>query len=361
MANEPRDVFEEDEQREEQDRAEGGNDDFEIVYADNEEQDESESESGKDEKDDKGDEGEDAEDAKDKSKAGDADDEEGSETGDEGIEADAADESEEDEEDLSKYSRAVRKRVERERRIRRQAEDAVETERAARVAAQKENLATQQQFVDFMLTGFDQRIEALKSQLAAAKEAQDPEKEAELLVAISEANSKKRQAEEAKQRLSAVKIDDQPTISPEARRWMANNRWYNHPRFQAETAFVAQLDQRLSKEASYRPGSPEYMRELDRRIKDQLPDLRRRVSQVFGKPASKTTKPDGEKKRTTPTAAPVSRSAAPRQEQRPTQQRPDRIVLTREDQELMRTFKLDPSNREHVKEFAAQRRAQGGR
>lgn len=259
------------------------------------------------------------------------------------------------------YSKSVQKRILREkrltRRVREEGQQLVLTERQKRLAAEKDLTETRESLAEVVATNLEQEIKAVQADLKKAMEEGETDKHIELQGKLDELRAQKRDVdnrkaaitkakedfeERSKQELAAVQ--QQREIPPDAQAWLDRNRWLKSPHFKAEALFVRAVDNRLGAEfkaAGKAIGDAAYFRELDRRVARELPDLKRKVAQVFrqqpgGKPRS--------------ALAPVARSA-----RTPTVTKAagkKKVVLNKADLENMANFKLDPNNAQHRLQYA---------
>lgn len=182
------------------------------------------------------------------------------------------------------------------------------------------------------------QIDKKQQELADAFEKGETGRQAKLTTEISELAAKKSQLEsrqEIPERRETPVVQQpvqQPHVfNPQAQAWIGTNRWFKHPQFQKESAWVSQADRMLAIEG-YDPKTPEFFAELDKRTHEKFPHL---------KPA--------------PAPGATNSGPAPVQQTRSevaTPKTPGKVRLTKEDLENMRNFNLDPSNKEHVREYA---------
>lgn len=265
-----------------------------------------------------------------------------------------------------KYSQRVQERIARERRVtarvRQESAAEVLAERKSRFAAEKKALEAQESLAGVLLDNLDGRIKALTGELKTAKEGGDTDKELELQSQLDDLRAKKREVEGGKVSLERSKAElterektelttTARAAPPSTQRWLDRNRWFGHPAFKAESVLARVLDAEVSK-TGLRPDDPRYFQELDRLIARDAPDLKGKIARVLRTGPGQPRRGAG--------AAPVGRS---QQQQPASRGQPaasaKRIVLTRQDLETMRTFRLDPTNPEHQKEFARNKLARG--
>ncbi len=128
-------------------------------------------------------------------------------------------------------------------------------------------------------------MQAAQAKLAAAREANDLQAEAEALTAISEYGYKKAKLEETKvaqEEFNARKAKEvkpeinlnrqptaEPTPDPKAEEWAAKNTWFGQDTAMTYTAF--DLHKKLTEQEGYDPQSDEYYSEIDKRIRLEFP------------------------------------------------------------------------------------------
>lgn len=118
--------------------------------------------------------------------------------------------------------------------------------------------------------------------------------------------------------------------SPKAMAWVNKNKaWLGNEDFSAEQAALLAIDNAVKK-AGFDPGTDAYYVELDKRLDAKFPNLRK-------KPVDTPS----------PVAAVNGGGAAPNGKKT--------ITVTRADLNTMRTFGLDPNNKEHVRDFVRNR------
>lgn len=312
--------------------AEAGADDIEIVLAEEEKKDEGEAE-----------EAEEAEEVEEEKAA--------PEEGD-GVEQEAEAEEAVDD-DLKSYSKKVQDRIARERRLvrkaREEAENAVSQERTLRIEAERKSLSAHKNLTEVLLVNIDGQIKVKTAEILAAKEAGESAKEVEIQGELDDLRAKKReidgarvdlerQTEDFERKAKEVPVKEQ--VSDAAQTWVRQNRWFGRKGFAAETLFVHNLDNQLATERGDK-GSAEYFRELNLRIRREIPDLADKVKRAF-KPQSPPRS----------AVAPVSRSSA---SVKTDAQGKRRVTLDSTDIKNMREFKLDPTNKAHVAAYAREK------
>jgi hypothetical protein len=127
-----------------------------------------------------------------------------------------------------------------------------------------------------------------------------------------------------------------------AARWQAHNAaWMNDPAKRGHLAFLKELDKEMA--ASGRnPQTEDYYKEMTRRMNKEFPSLG--VRHIDGKPPASGQRQRGGGKGSPVAGAKPSNGSAPNQS--------NKVQLTAEDLRMMRTLKLDTSNKDTLKEFA---------
>jgi hypothetical protein len=243
------------------------------------------------------------------------------------------------------YSANVQKRIQREQRATRRAREEANAERAQRIVAQKEAFKLNKNMLEVLGVTVANEIKAKLVALKAAKEAGDSSKEVDIQQELAELNTRMGDINKAKPQFEK-EPDFEGAAKPNelAATWKERNKFFGHPKFKAETALVKEIDLRLSKTAGVSSRSPEYFRLLDQAIAADMPDLRTKVKTIF-KPVQRQQ---------------TQQRVAAVQTRGTTQVRTQaggskRVLLNKQDVANMVTFKLDPKNPEHVKQYAREK------
>lgn len=266
----------------------------------------------------------------------------------------------EDDSDLDGYSEKVRKRIMRERRLTRQAREDAAAARAEAQAAQEavaklqadvHGIAREKQAreITAKLEESKGRVAALREKYRQARIDGDVDAELKIQEELSEADFERRLIEAAvRQQQQAAAAGDtqaganapaprqQPAAAPQipetTKTWVERNAgWYGKDA--VLTAAAQAIDKQMYAEG-LRPTSAAYFAELDRRM----------VARGLRKPGG------AERRAASPVA---SASGEPANGGRPS----NRVQITEADKKLMRSFRLDPNNPQHVKQFAIEKRA----
>lgn len=131
-------------------------------------------------------------------------------------------------------------------------------------------------------------------------------------------------------------------VIPGAKAWMAQNRWFNDPRFQKETAYARLVDQQLDLEG-FDKNSPKYYEELSNRVQAKFKEIGRPMQ-----PRAERRDEGG--------GGPAPAVHQPSRPNTPTRTSGGKVVLTSSDFANMRRFGMDPKNKTHVVEYARNKR-----
>lgn len=241
------------------------------------------------------------------------------------------------------YSKNVQKRIERERRLKRDAELATESERGARLAAERRAYGIERTMVELLVTTLAANITGKTAELRAAKEAGDTDAELKLQEELDELRAKNRDVLTAKARLEQsgppADVAAAASNNPARSRWLNRNRWFANPEFAAAAAATRAIDQQLAAEhtqGKFRHGmqSPEYFAEIERRLHREMPQLRSRIQRNYGASGQPGTQ----------RLAPVSRSVGTVRSAGAAANT-GRVTLDRSDLENMRNFGLNTDPR----------------
>ncbi len=259
----------------------------------------------------------------------------------------------------------VRKRFMREKRLRdgiiqereqiREAAIKVATlakQREEEVAALKrQNAAIQKQFAETLDYAYDRDISIAASAIRKAKEDGDYDKELQLQGDLDKLRFQQNQLRQVKANLPEPEVAapapqaqsgsapapqapaaQKAPPSPLAVKWINNNKaWFLDKKFQAHHNFVRTIDGQVRAEG-YDPNTKEYYDELDRRVDAAFPTLRKKT-----KPAASPVGAVG--------SAPASNVSK------------RTITINKTDIANMRRYGLDPTNKEHLREYARSKRA----
>ncbi len=280
---------------------------------------------------------------------------------------DAVAETDEVDAELAAMPDKIKKRFQREKRLR----DTIISEReqiksvavhAAQLAQQREgevlslkkqNAQLQRQFAETLDYAYERDISLKNNELRKAREEGNYDAETKLQSELDTLRFQHNQVKQAKTTLPDPDKVVAPPAQPQAQaapqqgqpapqqrpppaplavKWLDNNKsWFQHPKFRGHKAFVLAEDAALVAEG-YDPKSKEYYEELDRRIDSNFPTLRKKGKQ------------------TSASVAGVGKAPASNVSSRT-------ITLTKADLANMRAFGLDPTNKEHLREYARNKRA----
>jgi len=200
------------------------------------------------------------------------------------------DDKKENTEELEQYSDSVQKRIakltKKWREAERQKDEALSyAERTIKEKKQTEAKLEKMEpnFLSVSEESITSGVEAAKAKLAAAREANDLNAEADAMASISELGVKKARLEEAK--LARENLEKQPQARPEvnlrrqqaaqgspdpkAEAWSEKNSWFGQDTAMTYTAF--DLHKKLTESEGFDPTSDEYYSEIDKRIRLEFP------------------------------------------------------------------------------------------
>jgi hypothetical protein len=257
--------------------------------------------------------------------------------------------------DIASYSEKVRRRIMRERGLRVAAENREEAERTARIQSQAENHASQLNSAEITLAMVEGNIKEKEALLKAAKDGGKIEDDIKLSGELGELRARKTEVERVRDHLKTAK-PAQP--NPLLHAWERENRWYGNTEFYAESATVRAISQQVAQK--YPPNTKEHFEEVDKQLRQRMPNLVSRVKARLGQDAirGQDTRGGNGKTQLEP------RRQAPRLASpgggfgRPSNSgSKQRIVITKTDVEAMRRVRLDPNNKTHVLEYAENKAA----
>lgn len=280
---------------------------------------------------------------------------------DEATEQNAGAEAEEtDDPEFKSFTPNIQKRIQREIRIRRKAEEAANVaveqrrqvlEEKTRVESEAEqlrvaNVGMQRNYADVLIHAFGKEMDIKQRDLKAARDNSDFDAEQKIQTELDDLRFKQNQIKDMRSRIpdeperpaaqpqaqaQAQAQPQRPPVNPRATKWLTDNlSWFNHARFKPHRSFALSVDAELVAEG-YDQKSEEYYKELDKRIDEAFPTLRRKKNT-----SSTTARTAGVSE------APMSKN------------RGGKVVLRQSDLETMRKFGLDPTNKQHLREFARQ-------
>lgn len=305
--------------------------------------------------------------------------------------------------DMSKRIQRERNITNRERALREQAEAKLKTEQVARQALEDRVLRVErtQMQVDANadVKTLRSQIEALQPQIVAATEAGNTKEALALQIKLGETQSKlavleqdlkyrsinaeRVQAEENRRR-AAAPIETSQQVHPAQREESiergrqfkkANRHWWRQRDNQDARDFSVSEDAQILKDiqegvCEFEPYSEEHFEELATRLHEEFPDLEMcdlegnamqfddDEDQTQGAARRETRVQQNNRSRQNNGRPPQGRNGSIRGNQQANEvemARRGQVVLTKDDFDTMRTFKMDPNNPDHKKAFAKQR------
>ena len=200
------------------------------------------------------------------------------------------DDKKENTEELEQYSDSVQKRIAKLTKKWREAERQKDEALSYAERTIKEKKVTEEKlkkiepsFLSVSEESITSGVAAAKAKLAAAREANDLDAEADAMASISELGVKKARLEEAK--LARENLEKQPQLKPEvnlkrqqpvqnapdpkAEAWSEKNSWFGQDTAMTYTAF--DLHKKLTENEGFDPTTDEYYSEIDKRIRLEFP------------------------------------------------------------------------------------------
>lgn len=264
------------------------------------------------------------------------------------------------------FRKAVKARWEREKRLRAQIigeRDQIRDAavQVATIAKQREQelttvkaqmLELQRQHAEVLEVTFDKEIALKSKEMRAARDNNDYDAEQKLQGELETLRFQQNQIKEARRNIPAAPTASatptptpaapaageapgaQPApakkpLTPAAAKWIANNKvWLESPKFAGHREFVVGVDRQLQREG-YLPTTDEFFKELDRRVDEAFPTLRKKPQ---------------------PTNLPPVAAVGGGAQSAPGKRT---VTLNKADLENMRRFGLDPTNKAHLREYAS--------
>lgn len=279
-----------------------------------------------------------------------ADDDSADEQGDED---DAASKASEDDD----YSKKVKARIEREQRAKRKAKQEADYWRQQAEKLAKDQYERDKTYLKRDIEQVDSEIESIQTDLERAIEEGQTKDQVRLTNRLTDLKAKKARSEVSLDNLSEggdfppfddkITPEDRKSTKSKAEEWMdGHSDWYKQGGFERATRLANRIDREVYDEG-YDPNTQEYFDELDRRIKEKMPELYDDLDAADSGGDDKKT----ERKR--PTQSPVA--GVSRQDSQH-KGRGSKVELTEDDFATMRQFNLDPNDPEVLKEFARNKR-----
>lgn len=227
--------------------------------------------------------------------------------------------------------------------------------------AVKQKQEYQVAFAESQIENFSNQISSLEQQRIQAREEGDSAKEVELANQIEDRRQQRTKMQNALEQVRNSDIVEQakskvekyfvePHQTPEAKQalgnWLVRQNWYQNPQTREDydkRKYWNDIDQQMIKEGRD-PRQPHYYQELESRLNNLMNGGQQYASQQQRAPQYQPPKQP---------VAPMSQDSYPTQGG---QTPPNRITLTQEDQRVMRMLALDPTNNEHLKAYAREKR-----
>lgn len=181
----------------------------------------------------------------------------------------------------------------------------------------------------------DLKLAKAKDELTTAIADGNPAEQVRLSSEISDlqlerriANANATRAREQPQQPQPKERPAATTANPKAEQWKSRNAWFGKPEYRVQTAAAIEVAGLLEHDEGWDPNDDDFYAEVDKRVAQnvRIPRTKTNGSNVAG--TGGQNPPSG-----------------------------NVVRLTRNDQEVMRTLKLDPTNPAHLKQYALEKRA----
>lgn len=261
------------------------------------------------------------------------------------------------------YSKKVKARIDRERRATKKARDEADYWRDQAEKLAKDTASASKDQLKKTIEQATSAIESAEADLERAIEDGNTKDQVKLTSKLTDLKAEKIQAE--------VRLNDLPEtgeippydgkVAPKrsskslADKWVEDRGdWYSQKGFERQTRIANRIDKEVFADG-YDPKTPEYFEELDKRLKEKMPDM----YDDLDDDNRDDKQQQGRQRRRSP-VAPVDGADTRDRSQR---QRSSKVELTDQDFANMRRFNLDPNNPEVLKEYARNKREtlNGGR
>lgn len=287
---------------------------------------------------------------------------------------DDADEQDDDESSASsdseddEYSKKVQARIKREQRAKRKERDrgdandrrATYWENQAKAIAKDSYEQTKRSLTSTVEQAGSAYVQ-VQSDLEKAIEDGNTKDQVRLTTRLSDLKADKVLAESRLEDLSPdgnvqpysdkLSPSDQTSDESLADSWMKDRGdWYGANGFERQTRLANRLDKEVFADG-YRPDTPDYFEELDRRIKDKEPKLYEDLDAADDADDKDDTDDTKDTRRGKNVVAPVGGNETRRQ-----RTSSSKVELTEQDFAVMRQFNLDTNDPEVLKEFARNKR-----
>lgn len=264
-----------------------------------------------------------------------------------------------DEDDDEGYSVRVRKRIARLRAQKGESDRALAVQRAENAKLREQVNRATTSAIDSSVSSLEKARKDLLEKIAAAKEGGDTKLEVELEDELADVRERLRSAKYHKSRAAATRGDDDTGADdggkPRGQGQPAKLRkitrdFLDEVGFEdwkpSDKALLGGIDAELAAEEDLTPDDPEYYDELRRRMRKRAPHL-------FDEEDldEDDDDPPPRRKRRTPASAGGRESASRSDLSGST------VRITAQDKRVMRTLKLDPNDKDHLRQFAAEKRA----
>jgi len=280
--------------------------------------------------------------------------------GEEADEADAAkakpmigrddDEEQGSDESDDDYSERVRKRIDRERKAKQKAAEERDYWKQKADEMSQQLAESRRVTSERTVKAIDDQISATEKALEDAIESGKTSDQVRLTSKLTDLKAERittllnkeddSSTETVERNGEAGKVADKRSeTNPLVTKWVKSNAdWYGKRGFERQTRLANRIDREVY-EDGFSPTDPDYFEELDRRLKDKVPEL-------FDSDQPRERRP---------IRSPVAPLGGA-EDERPIRRSGNKVEITGEDRETMIRFGLDPNDPEALREFARNKR-----
>lgn len=252
-----------------------------------------------------------------------------------------------------RFSKKFEKRLDREQRAKRRERDRADTAEADNARLRKQLAKKRGSSNEDKGRDLDRQIDQLEVDLTEAIEKGDTKSHVRLNGQLTDLKAEKIALKYVPEDDDDDGLDDSPATPPRnnlADEWMDDHSdWYGKKGFLRQTRLANRLDKEVHADG-FRPSDEDYFEELDNRLREAAPEL----FDDDGDPAPPPRKTqrqrrDGKPRSPVASADDASRNSNPRTN-------PNKVDLGPIEFANMRRFGLDPNNKDHLKEYALNKR-----
>lgn len=253
-----------------------------------------------------------------------------------------------------RFSKKFEKRLDREQRAKRRERERADTAEAENTRLRKQLAKKRGSSNEDKGRDLDRQIDVLEADLTEAIEKGDTKQHVRLNGQLTDLKAEKIALKYVVDDDDDDGLDDTPSAPPRnnlADEWMDTHAdWYGKKGFLRQTRLANRLDKEVHADG-YRPSDEDYFEELDLRLREAAPELFDEDGDPAPPKGNRRRRQEGDGKPRSPVAAAddASRQAASRTN-------PNKVDLGPVEFANMRRFGLDPNNKDHLREYALNKR-----